>query len=68
MEWTKKVPTKPGIYFRNNPPISHRVRQDIFEIDGKLFVSNSETSIYLDDWHGAKRMWWFGPIPEVPTD
>lgn len=66
MEWTKEVPTKQGDYMRNNPPCSHVVRQAILELDGRLFVSNSEGWIYLNKWHGAKEMWWFGPIPEVP--
>jgi len=68
MEWTKQVPKKPGKYFRNNPPCSHVVRQDIFEMDERLWASGCEGAQELSKWHGAKSMWWFGPIPEVPIE
>ncbi len=50
MKWTNDLPTKAGYYLRNKPFISTQ--------DG--------TMKFLEDWHGAKYMWWFGPIPDPP--
>lgn len=70
-KWSKKLPTKSGIYLRNNPSCSHVVRQDIFEIDGELCTSSGSEQTFsatrLSKWHGAKIMWWYGPIPSPPT-
>ena len=72
MKWTKRLPTKPGIYLRNNPACSHVVRQDCFLIDGELCTSNSAggslSAIRIAKWQGAKGMWWFGPVPAPPLE
>lgn len=70
MKWEKKVPTKPGIYLRNNPVTIHVVRQDVFIVNGELCISGlpeSPMTVRLSTWHGAKSMWWFGPIPDAPS-
>jgi len=66
MKWTQDKPTQPGIYLRSNPPISHIVRQDVFEgVNGVLVVSNHADPLNATPVAELPdRFWWFGPIPQ----
>lgn len=71
MKWTKKLPIKPGLYLRVNPPISAIAHNYIVEIDGKLKVlgvsgANMFCNPTVEEWAGHKQFWWFGPIPPAP--
>jgi len=71
MKWTKEIPKKVGTYFKNNPPTSHITRQNIFDIDGVLWISCKQgaadkVATPLHHWDCA-GLWWFGPIPQVPN-
>ena len=64
LEWTRNLPTIPGIYMRNNPPAQAVVRAFIFDLDGVLRLQLSDGPIDLEKRRGA--FLWFGPIPQVP--
>lgn len=67
-QWFKGMPTQPGIYLRNNPPVSAVVRQDVFLIGTQLCTTGDGGSIRLAKWPAAATFWWYGPIPPPPTD
>ncbi len=68
VEWRRSKPTEPGMYLRSNPPISHIVRQDVVEMDGRLMTMHGwgagRVLVDLDDL--PDRFWWYGPIPQSP--
>jgi hypothetical protein len=66
--WSKGMPTRPGIYLRNNPIVSAVVRQDIFLIGKQLCTSSEGGTIRLAKWPSAAEFWWYGPIPFPPDD
>jgi hypothetical protein len=61
-EWTHQVPTKPGLYLRNNPPINAIVKCFIVSIDGVMNMADGSGSLVRVDDRYA-RWWWHGPIP-----
>ncbi len=68
-EWTRGLPTEPGIYLRNNPPSGRIVRHIIVEVRGRLCTARGEEKLTrIDQWSGAETFWWYGPIPEIPTE
>jgi hypothetical protein len=67
MEWFNHRPTEAGMYLRSNPPISHVGKQDVVELDGKLFTfSVSGEGELIPIKKISDRFWWFGPIPQPP--
>jgi len=69
LEWVKKVPSKPGIYLRNNPPSGHVIKEYLFLIEGKLCMGgNGLSAVRIANWHGAASMLWYGPIPKIPEE
>lgn len=66
LEWTNQRPTREGLYLRNNPVVSHIVRQYIYEIDGVLRTGSGDGApMNLDEMHHS--FLWFGPIPKLPS-
>jgi len=70
--WKKGVPTKAGLYLRNNPHMSTVVTQRVYVGNG-LMVPNGVLCVHIDGkyvelekWSGAGVMWWYGPIPDPP--
>ena len=69
LAWKRELPTTPGYYLRRNPPASHIVRQHLTMIKGALWtVAGDGHGLPLADWRGARRFWWFGPIPSCPWE
>jgi hypothetical protein len=64
LAWFRGLPTKPGLYWRNNPAVSFIVRAEIVEIDGQL---NLITQNGLQKVRAPMdTFWWFGPVPDLP--
>lgn len=63
MEWTHQIPTRPGLYLRNNPPINAICKCFVISIDGVLNMPNTADGgiVKVDKRH--ERWWWYGPIP-----
>jgi hypothetical protein len=72
LAWSKNTPAEPGLYLRSNPAMRTVVHQNVVEGDGRLlprgglYVLLNGKFVQLDNWIGSGKMWWFGPIPEVP--
>ena len=67
-QWTKRLPKRPGLYLRNNPPSCHIVRAQIVEVDGVIYNSSCNTGDSMSLVANLTRFWWFGPIPEPPEE
>lgn len=69
LAWTHDPPAAPGLYLRNNPPVSAVVRERVVELEGELLLVNQGVEggrglIPVDDL--PIEWWWYGPIPPVP--
>ena len=66
--WTKRLPLRPGLYLRNNPPAGMILKAQIVEVDGMLLNSSVNTGDSMVSLKHQKGFWWFGPIPLLPED
>lgn len=66
-QWFQGMPTKPGIYLRNNPGVLAVIRQDVFLIGKQLCTAGTEGTVRLEKWPAAASFWWYGPVPKPPT-
>lgn len=65
MKWMKQTPTEPGLYLRNNPPVSAICKAWLVEIDGILNYVHPEGALIRVSKEMA-HFWWYGPIPVLP--
>ena len=66
--WTKRLPLRPGLYLRNNPPISAILIAWIVEVDTVLYNSSVNVGEGMIPVKKQKGFWWYGPMPKLPED
>lgn len=64
IRWKKGHPTEPGRYFRNNPVVSHVVRESVVDLHGALMITTDSGLRLVDET--PETWWWYGPVPDPP--